>query len=145
MMKEVLYGKTRKKLQAGQPLLLRYSPAACRNIVSCIAEVTENSVKSYFAAVHFHKLTGLYCPGCGGTRAVYWAAERKCGIQFTLPQHCTLRSSTLCMVYAIQYRAVCKPRQNLNRHEIPSGVWQNCSGSAGGKHHMEKRKPAAVS
>ena len=29
------------------------SPAACRNIVSCIAEVTENSVKSYFAAVHF--------------------------------------------------------------------------------------------
>ena len=89
----------------------------------------------------FHKLTGLYCPGCGGTRA----AERKCGIQFTLPQHCTLRSSTLCMVYAIQYRAVCKPRQNLNRHEIPSGVWQNCSGSAGGKHHMEKRKPAAVS
>lgn len=45
--------KQEKKLQAGQPLLLRYSPAACRNIVSCIAEVTENSVKSYFAAVHF--------------------------------------------------------------------------------------------
>ena len=89
----------------------------------------------------FHKLTGLYCPGCGGILA----AERKCGIQFTLPQHCTLRSSTLCMVYAIQYRAVCKPRQNHDRHEIPSGVWQNCSGSAGGKHHMEKRKPAAVS
>ena len=73
------------------------------------------------------------------------AAERKCGIQFTLPQHCTLRSSTLCMVYAIQYRAVCKPRQNHDRHEIPSGVWQNCSGSAGGEYHMEKRKPAAVS
>jgi hypothetical protein len=90
----------------------------------------------------FHKLTGLYCPGCGGS---ILAAERKCGIQFTLPWHCTLRSSTLCMVYAIQYRAVCKPRQNHDRHEIPSGVWQNCSGSAGGKHHMEKRKPAAVS
>ena len=85
----------------------------------------------------FHKLTGLYCPGCGGTRAVYWL--------HTIPQLLTLRSSTLCMVYAIQYRAVCKPRQNHDRHEIPSGVWQNCSGSAGGKHHMEKRKPAAVS
>ena len=89
----------------------------------------------------FHKLTGLYCPGCGGTRAVYWLL--KGNVAYSL--HCTLRSSTLCMVYAIQYRAVCKPRQNLNRHEIPSGVWQNCSGSAGGKHHMEKRKPAAVS
>ena len=80
----------------------------------------------------FHKLTGLYCPGCGGTRAVYWLLKGNVAYKFTLPQHCTLRSSTLCMVYAIQYRAVCKPRQNLNRHEIPSGVWQNCSGSAGG-------------
>ena len=84
-MKEVLYGKTRKNLQAGQPLLLRYSPAACRNIVSCIAEVTENSVKSYLLPCIFHKLTGLYCPGCGGTRAVYWLL--KGNVAYSLHYH----------------------------------------------------------
>ena len=91
----------------------------------------------------FHKLTGLYCPGCGGTRAVYWLL--KGNVAYSLHYHSIVLYGAVLYVWYIQYRAVCKPRQNLNRHEIPSGVWQNCSGSAGGEYHMEKRKPAAVS
>ena len=33
----------------------------------------------------FHKLTGLYCPGCGGTRAVYWLL--KGNVAYSLHYH----------------------------------------------------------
>ena len=93
----------------------------------------------------FHKLTGLYCPGCGGTRAVYWLL--KGNVAYSLHYHSIVLYGAVLYVWymlsnTVQY--VSRGRITIGM-EIPSGVWQNCSGSAGGKHHMEKRKPAAVS
>ena len=70
------------------------------------------------------------------------AAERKCGIQFTLPQRCTLRSSTLCMVYAINtVSIVSRSRRIHDRHEIPS-VYSKITKwiLLVVRYHMEKRE-----
>ena len=36
-----------------------------------IYKITGFRIEKYFYPCIFHKITGYYCPGCGGTRAVY--------------------------------------------------------------------------
>ena len=57
----------------------------------------------------FHKLTGLYCPGCGNTRAL--AALLHGDIAGSLAKNVLLIPALICL--AVLY---CKPQMALNRY-----------------------------
>ncbi|MDE7061717.1 MAG: DUF2752 domain-containing protein [Lachnospiraceae bacterium] len=44
--------------------------AACLAFLLLIFYLTDFSFTNYMYACTLHTLTGLYCPGCGGTRAI---------------------------------------------------------------------------
>ena len=57
--------------KAGRRILLIAAPLAALGIAFLIYSHNPNLESRYYLPCFFHKLTGLYCPGCGNTRALY--------------------------------------------------------------------------
>lgn len=55
----------------------------------------------------FHKLTGLYCPGCGGTRAVYWLLKGNVAYSFIVYITTALYFTEQYFMYGICYPIPC--------------------------------------
>ncbi|HEV2319367.1 MAG TPA: DUF2752 domain-containing protein [Verrucomicrobiae bacterium] len=62
------------KIQPPRPLLMVFAGATLAFAGLAGAAVLfffDPSKHSFYPICQFHRLTGLYCPGCGGTRACY--------------------------------------------------------------------------
>ncbi|MGN0342317.1 MAG: DUF2752 domain-containing protein [Roseburia sp.] len=47
-----------------------------------ISYITGFQLSRHIAPCYFHAITGLYCPGCGGTRSINFLLQGRCFLSF---------------------------------------------------------------
>lgn len=109
---------------AGLYLLIRLLPAGVLSVFSvpCL----------------FHAVTGLYCPGCGGTRAVQVLFEGKFLLSFFLPSHCAILRGIVPLVYDFPYGRAVVREAAARRHAVSESVFISGPGDRSHKHSRQR-------
>ena len=84
-------------------------------LLLCIIKVMHIDIL-HIIRCSFHALTGLYCPGCGGTRAVYWLL--KGNVAYSLHYHSIVLYGAVLYVWYMLSNTV----QYVSRGRITIGM-----------------------
>ena len=79
-------------------------------------KATNIQLSKYLFPCVLHSLTGLYCPGCGGTRAVYWLL--KGNVAYSLHYHSIVLYGAVLYVWYMLSNTV----QYVSRGRITIGM-----------------------
>ena len=93
--------------------ILGLSSAAICCVYLLISQITGFRIENYLYPCLFHAVTGYYCPGCGGTRAVHALFQGHFLISF-FEHPFVLYAAVLCGWFLISQTI-----ERLSHHKIP--------------------------